>query len=119
MDLFHLWGGILIIRALQGIGFSASSTSGSAIAADLVPASRLTEGIGYYTLANTIGMALGPGLGLNMFQRGSWWLFGAGTLIGIISLVTGLSLNYERKQSSVKKVPLFLRPPHMLKQIPN
>ncbi len=112
-------GGILIIRALQGIGFSASSTSGSAIAADLVPASRLTEGIGYYTLANTIGMALGPGLGLNMFQRGSWWLFGAGTLIGIISLVTGLSLNYERKQSSVKKVPLFLRPPHMLKQIPN
>lgn len=96
-------GGILIIRALQGIGFSASSTSGSAIAADLVPASRLTEGIGYYTLANTIGMALGPGLGLNMFQRGSWWLFGAGTLIGIISLVTGLSLNYERKQSSVKK----------------
>lgn len=99
--LFGLLGslpGILIIRLIQGIGFSASSTAGSAMAADLVPASRLTEGIGYYTLANTIGMALGPDLGLNMLQQhGSWWLFGAGVLMGIISLVIGMSLNYEKK----------------------
>lgn len=96
--LFISLPGILIIRLIQGIGFSASSTAGSTMAADLVPVSRRAEGIGYYTLANTIGMALGPELGLHMLQQyGSWWLFGAGVLAGLISLGVGMSLNYERK----------------------
>lgn len=90
--------GILCLRFIQGIGFSASSTTGSAIAADLVPTSRLTEGIGYYTLANTIGMALGPGLGIDMLQHhGSHSLFIAGIIAGIISFVLGLFLHYEPK----------------------
>lgn len=58
--LFVSLPGILAIRLIQGIGFSASSTSSSTMAVDLTPASRMTEGIGLYTLANTIGMALGP-----------------------------------------------------------
>ncbi|EHI97619.1 LOW QUALITY PROTEIN: major facilitator superfamily MFS_1 [Clostridium sp. DL-VIII] len=95
--------GILIIRLIQGVGFSASSTAGSTMAADLVPASRRAEGIGFYTLANTIGMALGPELGLHMLQQhGAWWLFGAGVLAGIISLGVGMLLNYERKRSLVQ-----------------
>jgi MFS family permease len=97
--LFVSLPGILIIRLIQGIGFSASSTAGSTMAADLVPASRRAEGIGFYTLANTIGMALGPELGLHMLQQRSvWWLFGAGVLTGIISLGVGMLLNYEKKR---------------------
>lgn len=100
--LFVSVPGILVIRLLQGVGFSASSTAASTMAADLVPASRRTEGIGFYTLANTVGMALGPDLGLYMLQQhGAWWLFGTGVLAGIVSLGVGLLLNYEKKYRSV------------------
>lgn len=101
--LFVSVTGILVIRLIQGIGFSASSTAASTMAADLVPASRRTEGIGFYTLANTVGMALGPDLGLYMLQQhGAWWLFGAGILAGIASLGIGMFLNYEKKRRLVR-----------------
>jgi MFS family permease len=102
--LFVSVPGILAIRLIQGIGFSASSTAASTMAADLVPASRRTEGIGFYTLANTIGMALGPDLGLYMLrQYGAWWLFGAGVLAGIVSLSIGIFLNYEKQHRLAHK----------------
>lgn len=97
--------GILIIRLIQGVGFSASSTAGSTMAADLVPNSRLTEGIGYYTLANTVGMALGPDLGLNILKHGANWLFGVGLLTGIIALGIGMFLDYEKKRNSTRPQP--------------
>ena len=59
---------IVGLRFLQGVGFSGSSTSASAMSADLIPASRRAEGIGYYSLANTVGMAIGPDLGLRALR---------------------------------------------------
>ncbi|WP_024345897.1 MFS transporter [Lacrimispora indolis] len=107
--LFVSLPGILAIRLIQGIGFSASSTSSSTMAVDLTPASRMTEGIGLYTLANTIGMALGPDLGLNLFENHSaHWLIGAGVLAGILSLGLGMLLNYEKKRSLIKTESNFV-----------
>lgn len=88
---------IIGLRLIQGIGFSGASTSAATAAADLVPSSRRSEGIGYYALANTIGMAVGPNLGLALHQSlGSGWLFAASTASGILALATGLWLRYER-----------------------
>ncbi len=88
---------IVGLRFLQGIGFSGSSTAGSAMSADLIPASRRAEGIGYYTLANTAGMAIGPGLGLQALQHlGPAWLFGASITCGALAFGLGLFLSYER-----------------------
>ncbi|SHO45333.1 MFS transporter [Anaerocolumna xylanovorans] len=110
LGLFVSLSGILIIRLIQGIGFSASSTSGSTMAADLVPASRMTEGIGLYTLANTIGMALGPDLGLNILrQYGARWLFGASIVSGVVSLGLGMLLNYEKKRGAIQSEPGYVR----------
>lgn len=101
--LFLSIPGILAVRLIQGIGFSASSTVGSTMAADLVPTTRMTEGIGFYTLANTIGMALGPVLGLTMLkQHGAWWLFGACVIAGVVSLGIGTLLNYEKKRRAAQ-----------------
>lgn len=55
---FILW------RALQGVGFSASTTAASTAAADVLPFSRLGEGIGYAGLGQAISMAIGPALAL-------------------------------------------------------
>lgn len=89
---------IIGLRFLQGVGFSGSSTAGAAMSADLIPASRRAEGVGYYTLANTIGMAIGPGLGLHMLQHfGPGWLFAASLLSGAVSFGLGLFLRYEHR----------------------
>ena len=58
LDLFVLW------RFLQGVGFSATSTAAATAAADVLPAERLGEGIGYYGLGQAVGMSFGPALGL-------------------------------------------------------
>lgn len=56
--LFILW------RALQGIGFSAATTAANTAAADVLPFTRLGEGIGYAGLGQAVAMAIGPALAL-------------------------------------------------------
>jgi MFS family permease len=88
---------IIGLRFLQGVGFSGSSTAGAAMSADLIPASRRAEGVGYYTLANTIGMAFGPALGLGVLQSfGPAWLFATSVTSGAVAFGLGLFLRYER-----------------------
>ena len=90
---------IVGLRFLQGVGFSGSSTSASAMSADLIPASRRAEGIGYYSLANTVGMAVGPDLGLRALQQlGPTWLFAASITTGALAFGLGLFVRYERTQ---------------------
>ena len=53
-----------ICRVLQGIGFSAATTASATAASDVLPLSRLGEGIGYYGLGQALGMSIGPALAL-------------------------------------------------------
>ncbi|WP_415477335.1 MFS transporter [Bifidobacterium psychraerophilum] len=81
---------IVVLRLVQGVGFSASSTAAATMAADLVPASRRGEGIGYYALANTVGMAIGPELGMYILQHlGYRWLFASSAFLGMLALMSG------------------------------
>ena len=49
-----------VLRAFQGIGFSCTTTASSKGAADVVPRARMGEGVGYYSLGQSLGMAIGP-----------------------------------------------------------
>ncbi len=55
---FVLW------RFLQGTGFSMVTTASATAAADVLPASRLGEGIGYFGLGQAIAMSIGPACAL-------------------------------------------------------
>nr|AHF25163.1 permease of the major facilitator superfamily protein [uncultured bacterium Contig1772] len=55
---------IMIWRFLQGLGFSAVTTASATAAADVLPAERLGEGIGYYGLGQAIAMSMGPALAI-------------------------------------------------------
>lgn len=106
IPMLGLWTtlfGIIFIRFIQGTGFSATSTSGGAMSADLVPASRRAEGIGYYALANTTGMALAPALGIYLMQEFSnTALLIGGVIAGTLSLLGGLFIRYERNRRELK-----------------
>lgn len=60
---------LFIIRGIHGIFWGFATTASGTTATDLVPALRRGEGIGYYGLSNTIAMAAGPLLGLEILQR--------------------------------------------------
>lgn len=87
---------LLIFRILQGFGFSAQSTAIGAIVSDLVPASRRAEGIGYFGVANSIGLAAGPALGLSIIERAGYTLlFYVAGAAAIVCFAGGLLLKYK------------------------
>ncbi len=55
---------IVVIRLVNGIGWGVSGTSNATIAASMLPKKRLAEGIGYFTLSNSLSMAIAPASGL-------------------------------------------------------
>lgn len=58
----------LAIRILEGVGFSIISTTGATIVSDLVPESRLAEGIGYNGVVVTLTNSIGPLIGLSIIN---------------------------------------------------
>lgn len=87
---------LLLLRAVQGIGWGASTTAASTIASDVIPADRRTEGMGYYGIASTIAMSLGPALGLYLVKYTNYaLLFTASAIIAALGLAASLLINYE------------------------
>ena len=60
---------ILFIRILHGLAWGVASTSSNTIASDVVPKERFGEGMGYFALSNSLGMAVGPATGLMILNR--------------------------------------------------
>ncbi len=60
---------LLVLRIIQGAGFSAHSTATGTAAADWIPKGRLSEGIGYFSITLTLPTAFGPALGLNLIEN--------------------------------------------------
>lgn len=62
----------IVIRVLHGLSFGLNSVSGNTIAVDVMPSERRAEGIGYFGMASNIAMALGPMVGLMLYQQTSF-----------------------------------------------
>ncbi|MCA1056117.1 MFS transporter [Rossellomorea aquimaris] len=58
----------LLFRLVHGLAWGWSTTVNGTAAVDVVPKSRLGEGMGYYGLSITIGMIIAPSLGIYLFQ---------------------------------------------------
>lgn len=54
----------IILRILHGFAFGISTVSGSTVAVDMMTSERRGEGIGYFGMAASIAMAVGPVAGL-------------------------------------------------------
>jgi MFS family permease len=54
---------LLLIRAFHGISIAAYTTGNSALIVDLSPVEKRGELIGYMSLTNPIGIAIGPAIG--------------------------------------------------------
>lgn len=71
-----------------------SSTATGTIVAQVIPAARKGEGIGYYSMSSTLATAIGPFVGLLMSQYTNFsTIFLLCLVIGLISLVSALTVN--------------------------
>lgn len=97
---------LLLLRFVQGIGFSANSTAGGAAVADLVPASRLSEGIGYFGISVTVATAAGPAVGIYLIDASGYnTLFFGAALLMLAALLLVVFLNYEAAAEPAADMP--------------
>jgi len=97
---------LLMVRAIHGVGFGISTTAFGTIAADIVPATRRGEGLGIFGLSTTLSMAIGPYIGLRLYDHwGTTLLFTAAALMTIVSLlmVIPLTLTSSPHIPTIKK----------------
>lgn len=87
---------LLAARFIHGFGWGVSSTAYGTVATDVIPPSRLGEGMGYYGLAGTLAMAVAPALGLYIVgARGFSALFVTSAVLAVAALVLVVNLRYQ------------------------
>ena len=105
----HIVALFLLLRFMHGLGWGLSTTVNGTAAVDLIPSSRIGEGMGYFTLSVTLGMIIAPSLGIYIFQHYHFnaLIFISGTL-GVIALAL-FSLIKIPQPDSVKKLKVSFK----------
>lgn len=89
---------LVLLRVFHGIGFASHATAINTMGTDVLPESRLSEGIGYMGLTNSLSTAIAPALALMLMER-----FGYGEAFTGIFAVAGLGallclfIRYEKR----------------------
>ena len=101
---------IMLWRTLQGLGFSAVTTAAATAAADVLPAERLGEGIGYYGLGQALAMSIGPALAIALVSTDPpenlyWGL----SVAAALSLLLCLFCRYERNPEGLPETSTYRR----------
>ncbi|WP_139651035.1 MFS transporter [Raoultibacter phocaeensis] len=95
-------------RFFQGVGFSAVTTAAATAAADVLPFSRLGEGIGYYGLGQALAMSVGPALALLLVSTDPPEnLFIGLAAMSIVMFVLALLCRYERNPQKLPDTSVY------------
>lgn len=98
---------LIFLRFAQGLTWGFTTVSGSTIAVDNIPASKRGEGIGYFTLSTTLGMSVGPVIGLFIcHQWGYTAMFVTGCFISLASLFCAYLVHLRKRYRVGKHIHL-------------
>ncbi|UUZ79779.1 MFS transporter [Paenibacillus sp. P26] len=114
MYLYDWVGGIaalIALRLLHGMSWAFSTTAVGTAITDIIPASRRGEGMGWYGLAMTVAMAIGPMAGLWVLSSGSYHgLFLTAVCFSVAALVlTFFARTPFQRKAEVRRIQLFDR----------
>lgn len=91
---------LFFLRMLQGVGFGTQTTAVSTLASDLIPKSKLSIGLGYFSIAQTLPSAIGPLIGLYLVEHyGFDQLFLVGFVMVSIALTLSLAVSDRYKKA--------------------
>ncbi|RRJ87712.1 MFS transporter [Paenimyroides tangerinum] len=95
----------IIARMMHGGVWSVITTASSTIAIDVIPAKRRGEGIGFFGLTTTLAMAVGPFIGLYLYEHFDFdYNFYSTIFFGIIGLLTALLIKVPVREIKTKTV---------------
>ncbi|MEI6060635.1 MAG: MFS transporter [Bacteroidota bacterium] len=98
---------IILLRFAQGLTWGFTTVSGSTIAVDIIPVSKRGQGIGYFALSTTLGMSVGPVIGLFIcHQWGYVPMFVSGCFISLASLACAYSVHLRKRFVVGKRIRL-------------
>lgn len=88
---------LAIVRLFHGLSFGIVTTVTGAIVADIIPASRRGEAMGYFAMSNSIAMVIGPFIGLGLIHyiafRG---LFIVLSVFMVVAVVSSLMIDAKK-----------------------
>ena len=92
----------ILLRIFHGFTFGVSTVAGNTLAIDIMPSERRGEGIGYFGMSTNIAMAIGPMVGLLLYEHHSFSvIFAFSCLISTLGLIAIFFIRAPRKE--VKK----------------
>lgn len=66
---FSTVASLIVLRALQGIGNGTQSTAVATMVADKLPKQKVSVGLGYFSISQTLPTAIGPAIGLTIVKN--------------------------------------------------
>lgn len=93
-------GFLIFIRALQGIGFSMLTILVFTISSNIVPKSRLGEGIVFFAMSTSVGTTIGPLIAISYLANFS---FHSMLVLTLILMAFSFVLSFFTKNTVVKK----------------
>ncbi|MBN1932274.1 MAG: MFS transporter [Desulfobacterales bacterium] len=107
-DLSEFYFQFLLIRVVHGIGLAFCLTAAFTYVADIIPDSRMNEGIGMFGVSGLTGLAIGPVIAeLTIEQFGFSTFFISGSALAIIGLILHLPISESYVNISQKSAPSF------------
>lgn len=91
---------LLVLRIFHGLTFGVITTAKGTICAEIIPASRLGEGLSFYSMAMSIGMIIGPLIGIYLTNLDAYNI--AFILCMIVSAITILLVSFVRVPERIK-----------------
>jgi MFS family permease len=105
---YSYWAAVTLLlaaRFVHGIGWGMSTTSLGTVIADIIPAERRGEGMGYYGLSNTFALALAPLTGLWVMNTyGFPRVLLLSTALAVLSILSSLFIKYPKPLPLEKSV---------------
>jgi MFS family permease len=71
--LFHDISSFIVFRFLHGVQYSFVGSLTMTLAGDNLPKEKMASGIGIYGLSGSVGMAIGPTIGINILKFGTYF----------------------------------------------
>ncbi|MEH7011634.1 MFS transporter [Neobacillus niacini] len=93
----------LFIRFFHGLAWGWSTTVNGTAAVDVIPFSRIGEGMGYFGLSTTIGFIIAPSLGIFLYNVTSFTnLIIISSILGFISVILLAFVRYKTPEAVLK-----------------
>lgn len=92
---------LIALRLIHGAAFGIVSTAITSSVIDMIPTWRRSEGLGYFSLASTLGTAIGPLAAVELSQRASdVWVFGFTASCAIVGIIAVLPMRIQEHTPS-------------------